>query len=171
MDDYNKPITTGSADYVLRSAQQELVTISMMADQKANILLGVSALMATAVVGVLPTTGLTIALVVLGCTTFFSASLALVTLLPTRPKLKGDANLLFFEHVSQLDQDDYRVQMHGVLASSEAIHEAILGDVHSASVALEQQKFRFLRWAYGTFIVGLALTAVGVVIDVARGTI
>lgn len=58
--------------------------------------------MVTAIVGVQPTVGLTVALVALGITTVISATFALLSLLPTVDS-KGQSNPLFFGHAARLE--------------------------------------------------------------------
>ncbi len=162
---------TGSADYLLRTMQQEAVAVRAMADQKANILLGVSALMVTGIVGVLPTVGLTVALVALGTTTVVSATFALLSLLPTVDGATSEANPLFFGHVARLEFDDYRSRMVEVLQTSPTIYDAIVVDLHASSRVLLERKYRFIRYGYQAFLAGLAATVVGVIVDLALGNI
>lgn len=166
-----EPHDGSAADYVLRTAQQEAITVSVLADQKANILLGVSLIMVTGLVGVLPSVGFTIALAVLGTTTVIAAVLALLCLVPDLGPSRQPTNPLYFADVARMTFPEFRRRMVGVLATSPSIYEAILVDLHASSQTLLQRKFRYLRLAYSVFLVGLLLTVVAVVIDVAVGNI
>ena len=165
------PDHTAAAESVLRVAQQETMAISTLADQKANILLGVSLIMITAVVGILPSVGFTIALMVLGASTVTSALLALVCLYPSTGKKVGGTNPLYFADVARMDLDEFRQRMLGILATGPGIYDTIILDLHQVSKILLRHKFRYIRLAYGVLIVGLILTVVGVAIDIAVGNI
>lgn len=160
-----------AAESVLRVAQQETMAISTLADQKANILFGVSLIMITAVVGILPSVGFTIALMVLGASTVTSALLALVCLYPSTGKKVRGTNPLYFADVARMDLDEFRQRMLDILATGPSIYDTIIVDLHQVSTILLRHKFRYIRLAYGVLIVGLILTVVGVAIDIAVGNI
>jgi hypothetical protein len=167
-----EPHDGSAADYVLRTAQQEMMAISALADQKANILLGVSLIIVTAVVGIMPSTGVTIALVVLGGSTVTAAILTLVCLFPSTGDRPDRArNPLYFADVGRMTFGEFRERMVGVLATSPSIYEAILRDLHESATAMLHHKYRYLRLAYGAFLVGLVLTVAAAVVDVAVGNI
>lgn len=162
---------TTAAESVMRVAQQETMAISALADQKANILLGVSLIMITAVVGILPSVGFTIALLVLGASTVTSALLALVCLYPSTGAKSGGTNPLYFADVARMEVDEFRQRMFDILKSGPDIYDTIILDLHQVSKILLRHKFRYIRLAYGVLIVGLVLTVIGVAIDIALGNI
>lgn len=164
-------VGSGSVDYVLRTAQQETIAISTLADQKANILLGVSLIMTTVIIGVLPSTGMTFALGILGVSSAVAAILTLLSLLPSRPITGREPNPLYFVDVADMTYEAYTETMADVLAKTDSLYQAILADLYQSSRFLVSRKFRFLRAAYLVFLIGLVLTAVGVGIDIASGTI
>lgn len=173
--DTHPAIHDGSAvDYVLRTAQQETMAVSALADQKANILLGVSLIMTTAVVGLLPSTGVTFGLMVLGTSTVVAAILALLSLLPSISSLSANGsapNPLYFAHVAQMPLEEFRSRMGAMLATNPSIYEGIIEDLHAASTVVFNRKYRYLRAAYVAFLTGLLLTVIAVLIDIAVGNI
>lgn len=61
--------------------------------------------------------------------------------------------------------------MAAVLQTSPMIYEAIVVDLHSSSRMLLERKYRFIRYGYLAFLVGLGATVVGVIVDLAVGNI
>lgn len=161
----------GSVDYVLRTAQQEMIAISTLADQKANILLGVSLIMTTVVVGVLPNTGMTYALGLLGGASALAATLALLSLLPSRVKDSKQPNPLYFADVAAMTYVEYHATMAATVSDSQQLYGAVLHDLYQSSQFLVSRKFRYLRAAYTVFLIGIGLTLIGVLVDVAVGNI
>ena len=136
-----------------------------------GLVLGVSAIMTTAVVGVLPSTGVTVGLVCLGVTTVGAALMALISLLPSTGAKKRPPNPLFFADAARMPYEDFRRLMGDVIESPSAIYEAIVIDLHESATVLLDHKYRFLRLGYIVFIVGLTATVGGVIVDVAIGNI
>src|SRR6188768_2695045 len=95
-----------TGDVLLRTSQQHHVALSVMADTKANILITVSSIVLTLVLGKMDDAGLRPAMLTLGAFILLSLLLAVIAVLPKyRPlrlvpgeELPPHFNLLFFGH-------------------------------------------------------------------------
>jgi hypothetical protein len=150
--------------YLLRTVQQQHVTLSMMADQKANMLLGVTSVVMALVVREGRLDGLSPAVLVMGAFSFAAALLCMMAVIPKiggpRPDTRPEArpNLLFFGIFAELDEDDYLHRMQQVMASDAEIYATMVRDVHQQGLLLKRKKYYWLGWAYRVFIAGLVLT-------------
>lgn len=150
--------------YMLRTVQQQHLTLSMMADQKANMLLGVSSVVMALVVREGRLDSLSPAVLVMGAFSFTAALLCMLAVIPsiggpkpdTRPEAKP--NILFFGIFAELDEADFLLRMRQVMANDADIYAAMVRDVHQQGMLLKRKKYFFLGWAYRVFIVGLVLT-------------
>src|SRR5207342_1091097 len=102
-----------TGDVLLRTTQQHHVQLSVMADTKANILITVSSIVLTLVLGKMSDPGLRAAMMTLAGFVLVALLLAIIAVLPKyRPlRLAPDAalpanfNLLFFGHFAELPRD------------------------------------------------------------------
>jgi hypothetical protein len=100
-----------SGDHLLRLLQQHHVQLSTMADTKANIIITVSSIVLTLVLGRVTDPSLRVGLMVLGAFTLMALLLAILAVLPKyRGSIKVGGplppgfNVLFFGHFAGLDR-------------------------------------------------------------------
>lgn len=155
----------GHSIYMLRTMQQQHMTLSAMADQKANMLLGVASVMLALVVRNGTLVNLQPPLLILTLTAFMAALCCMLAVIPAVGKAPTVAplpgfqpNMLFFGVFADLDEKEFQARMRGIMATDEAIYEAMLRDVHQQGLVLKRKKYRFLGYAYRIFIVGIVLT-------------
>ncbi len=152
------------AIYLLRTMQQQHLTLSLMADQKANMLLGVSSVVMALVVREGRLDGLSPAVLVMGAFSFTAALFCMFAVIPKiggpKPDTRHEANpnILFFGIFAELDEAAFLARMRGVMASDATIYAAMVRDVHQQGLLLKGKKYFWLGWAYRVFIVGLVLT-------------
>jgi len=73
-----------------------------------------------------------------------------------RPDLKkGPGNILFFGNFMNLDYEEYAQAMEQVMSDSAHAYEVQVREVYELGVYLGYKKYRFVRLAYITFIMGL----------------
>ena len=154
-----------SVDNVLRTIQQHHVTLSMMADQKASILITISSIVLTIALSRSGDAHLRPALLTIAVTCLISLLLAIIAVLPVfaerNPRRR---NIFFFGHFSSLSEEEFMGEMHRILMDDASLYEAALRDIHSMGAYLYRKKYRFLRLAYLALILGfIAATAVGAV--------
>ncbi|MEM0969247.1 MAG: Pycsar system effector family protein [Verrucomicrobiota bacterium] len=174
----------GCVDMFLARNRQIIGQASVMADQKASIILGLEVLVLTIILkeylglqsspdGV-PEISTIFWLLPLGFFTLISIIFALIVLMPSiggisfsqrRPAEKTPPNLLFFASIAQLDRNEFIEQMEEVLRSDEKIYRAILTDIHQESTVLFHKKFLFLKFAYRSFLGGLLISFIWVIAE------
>lgn len=160
-----------TADYLLRTAQQHHVQLSVMADTKANILITVSSIVLTLSISQFGDPTLRWSLLTLAGFTLLALLMAVLTVLPKfgRVKLKGNElpagfNLLFFGNFIALSQERYLQEMETVLASDARVYETLVRDLYSLGRYLYYRKYRFLRYSYILLLTGFIIAPIQQVI-------
>lgn len=150
---------TSSADYVLRTAQQNLVQMSALADQKASVVLASAFVAATIVFGdVAGSAELDALRISMLVTAVLSGILAAVALAPRFGIRPTKRQPLFFGSIAQMDRDEYREVMSEMLSNDRLIYETIVDDLHAASRVLVTSKYRPLQYSYLVLVVGMTAT-------------
>lgn len=151
---------SNGAIYLLRTVQQHHVNLSNMADTKANILVGVSAVIFTMLVGQMKTGGLTLPVGILSVSTLLAAISAIIAVMPSA---KGPApgtrefNPLFFGSFGALTREQYCREMEKVLRDDPGVYTAMALDIYGIGSVLYRKKYRFLSYGYRIFLAGLIL--------------
>lgn len=150
-----------TGDVLLRTMQQHHVQLSVMADTKANILITVSSIILTMVLGKLDDPQLRPAMFTLAGFIFVALLLAVIAVLPKyRPLRVGPGtlpkafNLMFFGHFAELSRDRFLGEIAESLKSDGSVYETMARDVYSIGYYLAHYKYRFLRWSYLFFLGG-----------------
>jgi hypothetical protein len=156
------------AIHLLRTSQQTNLALSQMADTKASILMGATFVVFTIAVGQARNGSLPWSLAVLALFAFISAMCAVFAVLPTitgtgfgSAKLKDSkTNKLFFGHFAHINEDEWIESMLGELQADETVFRIMLHDIYQHGQVLQRKKYRFLTYAYKSFMAGLCVTAV-----------
>jgi hypothetical protein len=156
-----------TGDAILRTTQQHHVQLSVMADTKANILITVSSIILTLILGKMTDPNLRAAMVTLAAFIFTALLLAVITVLPKyRPiriapgaPLPEHFNLLFFGHFSELPKERYLLAMAEQMKADGSVYEAMARDIYGMGYYLAHFKYRFLRLSYLFFLGGFVFAA------------
>jgi len=153
-----------TADALLRNAQQHHISLSVMADTKANIIITVSTIVLTLSMGRVNQPELRPGVFILMGFALLALLLAILAVLPKyRPlKLKTTElpphfNLLFFGHFAELSRERFLIEMAGTLQADGSVYAALAGDVYSLGSYLARHKYRYLRYSYLSFLTGFVL--------------
>ena len=156
------PITPGThLDHLLRQTRMHHVQLSAMADVKANIMLTLAAVVTTFSIGYLndPLLRWPVVVLILFCIlTIFCAAYAVMPKLnfDFRPNVeKLDCNILFFGSFMNMEYEAYADVMREIMQTPEQVYEAQIREVYELGVYLGYQKYRFVRFAYQSFLLGL----------------
>lgn len=162
-------------DQMLRQTRAHHVQLSAMADVKANGLMTMSALIMTLSVPYLANDHYQEAVAVLlvfGLLTIMLATFAVMPgiQIPTgshaHPEKRGaNFNLLFFGDFTQLTLDDYKTEMEAVMNDASQAYEVQVQEIYVLGKYLSARKYRLLRSAYLSFLIGL-LSAIAVLVFV-----
>jgi hypothetical protein len=151
-----------TGDVLLRTTQQHHVQLSVMADTKANILITVSSIVLTLVLGKLDESTLRPAMLTLGGFILVALLLAVIAVLPKyRPlrlapgaELPDNFNLLFFGHFAELPRDRFLGEIAKALKSDGSVYETMATDLYSIGYYLSRHKYFYLRLSYLFFLGG-----------------
>ena len=153
-----------TGDCLLRTMQQHHVQLSTMADTKANIIITMSSIVLTLVLGRLSDPMLRSASITLAVFTMLALLLAVLAVLPKyRPlKLQGDTippqfNLMFFGHFAELPRERFLTEIAGALKSDGSVYETMARDTYALGYYLAHHKYRYLRLSYLFFLGGFLL--------------
>lgn len=154
----------GDVIYVLRTAQQHHVMLGMIADQKANIVLGAFLIFITVTQTMIENhSQYSIAMWVLSAFFTISAIFALLVITPRfrNPKAPSGAptNLLFFGSFSVLDQDEYVDALRDSLQNNEQARTLIMRDIYQIGKVLDK-KYVNLRLSYLSLGTGIVASAI-----------
>lgn len=161
------------AIHLVRTAQQINLALSQMADTKASILMGATFVVFTIAVGQARNGTMPWALGVLALFAFISASCAVFAVLPSvsgpkSAKLNdGKPNKLFFGYFVHMPELDWIDSVLDELHADETIFRAMLHDIYQNGQVLQRKKYRYLSYAYRSFLLGLGLTLATFMIEMA----
>ena len=161
-----QPIIPGNhTDQLIRQTRQHHVQLSVMADIKANMLLTIASVTLSLTLPQLSREAYHDAAETLLIFCLFTIILAAYVAMPKsgifrRRKLEEPANLLFFGHFVDLPYEEYQARMMDMLANPDRVYEAQIREIYQLGQFLARKKFRILRLAYITFIVGLVASGI-----------
>lgn len=156
-----KPPLSPQSVHLIRTAQSNALSLSQMADGKANILIGATFVVFSLVITQTFSEQIKWSVICLAVTSFVSAICAVLAITPPiRPRAvpENQFNPLFFSHFSLLDEEEWIADMLEKLRSDETLYRVMLRDLYQNGRVLHRRKFRYLALAYHVFLGGLALT-------------
>jgi len=154
----------GDVIYVLRTTQQHHVMLGMIADQKANIILGAFLIFITVTQSMLEKYD-TYNTPIWTLSAFFtlSAIFALLVIAPRfrsiNPKSARPSNLLFFGSFSVLSQDEYIQTLKDNLQNNEQARSLIMKDIYQIGIVLDK-KYTNLRLSYISLGLGIVTSSI-----------
>lgn len=159
-----------NAIHLIRTMQAHHVTLSAMADQKANIIIGVNSVIFALVV---KEAAQNLALLVLAASSGLAAVLCMLAVVPSiGGRGKGPApppNLMFFAGFTQLSEAQWVDWLARTNSDDLAIQQAMARDIYQLGQVLANKKYKYLGWGYRVFIGGLIATFVVFLIQTLLG--
>lgn len=156
------------AVHVLRTAQQIHMSLSQMADQKANMLLAAAFLIFTVALGQAPRAEAQVALLIMGGAAFLAAALAVLAVMPaTRAPSDGRTNLLFFGAFQAMPEEEYLDRVIEEVMDEEGSFRMMGRDMYQNGLVLARKKYRLLGYAYRIFLLGLIGSLVAFIVQFA----
>ncbi|GAB4581448.1 MAG: hypothetical protein Fur0022_41950 [Anaerolineales bacterium] len=147
-----------TVDQMLRTTQQHHVQLSQMADQKASLLFGIEALLFTILIRDILTANLSYWAITLAIAILLSIFFALLAVMPSIHPPKYDAkhpDWLFFASFAQMEIDEYMEKMWAICQDDHEVYTAMMRDIYNLGQVLHFKKYRFLRYSYLVFLLGL----------------
>ena len=156
-------------DQMIRQTRSHHVALSLMADNKANMMLTISALLVPLSIRFLydPKTQLAAMTMIA-----FSILTVLLAAYAAMPKLAGPSdqkgpldikapsfNILFFGSYTQLSYTEFEDVMGQVMNDHNKTYEVQLKEIYEIGQYLGQKKFRFVQYSYFSFLAGVVVSS------------
>jgi len=155
--------------HTLRTAQQHQVTLSMIADQKANIIIGFALIFFSVIQSQIFAREFTqqiyfLPLTALSLTVFVSFLFSILVVLPRAKSIKLDKpsdmpNPLFFGFFAAFTQREYTDYMVKTVHNNAAARKLMIQDLYQIGVVLKR-KYNLLRYSYMALAIGALLSVV-----------
>ncbi len=152
-------------DQMMRQSRAHHVQLSMMADRKANMLLTIASVVITLSVPRIIEPQFMLSAVLLIGFCLLTIVLASYAVMPKHSKPSHHHgppdvhdpgfNLLFFGDFVNLNYNEFKSAMADVMNDPSATYEAMVRELYTLGIFLARKKYRFIRWAYLSFIIGL----------------
>lgn len=145
---------------MLVNAQATHVQFSAMADSKASILMGATFVVFSLTIGEMGKNAVSLPLLLLGGFSFAATVLSVMAILPSIGGFKASGpNLLFFGVFSRMKEEEFIDTIVDTMRSEEQVYRMMARDLYQNGIVTQRHKFRYLGYAYRTFLVGLIATA------------
>lgn len=141
------------------------IQLSVMADVKANALMTISAVMLTFSAPFIRSTPFTSAVIMIMVSSLTTIVLAIFAVMPgATPKIAAQAskaaenvssNLLFFGTFVQMGYQQFEDAMEELMNDPSKTYQVQVREIYTLGVYLAAKKYRYLRFAYFTFTIGL----------------
>ncbi|QHL88569.1 HD domain-containing protein [Nibribacter ruber] len=172
---------------MFKSTYDNHISLSAIADNKANMMISLNAIIMSIIITYLGTKSsiigsqftrnpvLMIPVGILLATSLASVISAIISAQPevTSFRLKPNKlksrriNLLFFGNFTKIPLDDFQSGMHEIMRDKNALYNNMITDIYYLGDVLSK-KYRLLRISYTIFMIGIILTVVSFVIAIAR---
>jgi hypothetical protein len=162
--------TTKGMQTMLRLTSTNHIQLSEMADNKANILISVNAIIISVILSVLLRKLQTDPYLTIPTLIFLLASVTtiIIAILATRPKItmgvfneediiNKKTNLLFFGNFHKVPQEKYERAMRTMMRDSDYLYSSIIQDIYHLGKVLGK-KYKLIRLAYNVFMIGIILS-------------
>jgi len=167
---------TRGIETMFRLTSRNHLELSAMADNKANIMISINALILSIIVSLLlrkleEYPHLTVPALMLTIVCLVTIVFAILATRPnitkgkfTREDIKNkEANLLFFGNFHKMNFQDYTWAMKEMLQDADYLYGSLIKDIYYLGVVLGQ-KYRLLRITYTIFMFGFVLSVISFVI-------
>ena len=162
-----------AVDNILRVNHGNQMRLNLMADAKANIMITVASVVFSVAIANLDNELVKWPLLTFAFGCFFALLFAIFAIIPKTDYPKdatGDIdrkspifNPLFFGHFAHLPIDEYKDDYAETLMTDDSVYDAMAGDIYGQGKVLALRKYKFLKWSYMSFLLGM-ISAVAVFI-------
>jgi hypothetical protein len=161
---------------LFRVTYRTQINLIRIADNKANMIIGINAMIISVLIGMIGTSmifsaqdangniTLVLPIVMIIFTALFTALFAIMAAQPriisSKKSKKGQdfkSNLLFFENIWDIPTDEYIEKMESLLDSSRDLYQNMIIDIHNQAKILHR-KYKLLHTAYVIFEFGYTIS-------------
>ena len=161
------PENRTAVDNILRVNHGNQMRLGLMADAKANIMITVTSIVFSVTVANLDNEIMKWPLLAFAFGCFFSLLFAIFAIIPNTdyPKVKGSKeidrdspifNPLFFGHFAHLDIHEYKEDYAKILMTDDSVYDSMAGDIFGQGKILALKKYKYLKWSYNSFLLGMS---------------
>jgi len=156
-------------DQMIRQTRAHHVSLSSLADRKANMMLTIASLMIPLSTGFLYEERSHLAAVTL---IGFCVLTILMAAFAAMPKIKTgkkkiakpdpedtSSNLLFFGSFTHMSYGEYLDAMEALMNDSNAVYEMQVREIYTMGQYLALKKYRFVQFSYLSFITGILISS------------
>ena len=154
-----------AVDNILRVNHGNQMRLGLMADAKANIMITVASVVFSDAIANLDNELVKWPLLTFAFGCFFALLFAIFAIIPKTDYPKdatGDIdrkspifNPLFFGHFAHLPIDEYKDDYAETLMTDDSVYDALAGDIYGQGKVLALRKYKFLKWSYMSFLLGM----------------
>ncbi len=161
-----------TAQMMFKTALRNHIDLTNIADNKANIMLSINAIVITITMPLLasnikgnmyllPPTSILLLTCLLSIIFATLATRPIKTKGITNPNLldTGQSNLFFFGNFYKMSINEYHNSLKEVVGSDDLLESSVMNDLYYLGVALGK-KYNQLRTCYGIFMIGITLTVI-----------
>ena len=156
-----------AVDNILRVNHGNQMSLGLMADAKANIMITVASIVFSITIANLDNEVMRYTLLTFAVGSFFSLLFAIFAIIQntdyTRLKWSKEIdrdspifNPLFFGHFAHLDIDEYKEDYAEILSTDDSIYDSMAGDIYGQGKILALKKYKYLKWSYNCFLTGMS---------------
>lgn len=162
---------------MFRLTSKNHLTLSGMADSKANIMISVNSIIISILIGSLmqkldSNPHLIIPTIVLLTVNLISMVFSILSIRPnvtkglfTRDDIENQrTNLLFFGNFHKMKRDDYHWGMNQLMGNASFLYSNLIDDIYFLGVVLAT-KYKYLRYSYNIFMYGIVIAVMAFVIS------
>ena len=170
------PENRTAVDNILRVNHGNQMRLGLMADAKANIMITVTSIVFSVTVANLDNEAIRWPLLGFAFGCFLALLFAIFAIIPNTdyPKVKGSNeidrespifNPLFFGHFAHLDIHEYKEDYAKILMTDDSVYDSMAGDIFGQGKILALKKYKYLKWSYNSFLLGMSSAIVIFVIQ------
>jgi len=139
-----------------------------LADRRAHILLTINAFLIPLALSVVEKPVFKVGAIVLIIASVLSIIFSVLILLPKKYARQGHehAHLLHFSEISHMSEEEYLKDMMKAFGKKEEIIKMVSVDLYHLSNSILAPKFRWLRFGYGSFLVGIIAASAVILVNV-----
>jgi len=164
-----------ATDTMFRIVMQNHLQLSELADQKANMIITVCSIIISLVIPRVFDEQLRHAVMALALTCLLSILFAVYSSLPKYAGKREGAmktknpnfNVIFFGDFTHLEYPDFEAELEKVINDHDLVYESLAKDLYALGRVLHDKKYRFVRYAYLTFMFGLIVSGLILAITLA----
>lgn len=152
--------------YMLRTTQQHNVQLSIIADQKANIIIASNCIILSLTLSRLESAfqywGIW-TLIIMAVFCIITSIIVIAPLSLAKKPVKVNSpnfNPLFFMHYTTLTHEEFQTKMNTIMQSSELLQETMVRDIYQIGKVLSTRKYPFLKLSSGIFIGGIFISLI-----------